>query len=70
MKIPELFNDDGHEDTYGIVPDDDIILSKPWSPKYRNDYRIEPIAVGKKRFQTEDNSMMLDIVREEGIEIN
>ena len=50
--------------------DDDVILSKPWSPKYRNDYRIEPVAVGKKRFQTEDNSMMQEIVRQEGIEIN
>jgi predicted nucleotidyltransferase len=50
--------------------DDDVILSKPWSPKYRNDYRIEPVAVGRKRFQTEDNSIMLELVRQEGIEIN
>jgi len=49
--------------------DDDVILSKPWSPKYRNDYRIEPVAIGKKRFQAEDDSMMLEIVRHEGIEI-
>ncbi len=70
MKIPELSNDDGHKGTCGILPDDDVILSKPWSPKYRNDYRIEPVAVGKKRFKTDDNSLILDIVREEGIEIN
>ena len=50
--------------------DDDAILSKPWSPKYRTDYRIEPVAVGTKRFQTEDNSIMLEIFRQEGIEIN
>ena len=50
--------------------DDDVMLSKPWSPKYRNDYRIEPVAIGKKRFQTEDNSIMLEVVRREGIEIN
>ncbi|MEI7981111.1 MAG: nucleotidyltransferase domain-containing protein [Bacteroidota bacterium] len=50
--------------------DDDAILSKPWSPKYRNDYRIEPVAVGKKRFQTRDNSMILEVVQQEGIEIN
>ncbi|MEI7727480.1 MAG: nucleotidyltransferase domain-containing protein [Bacteroidota bacterium] len=50
--------------------DDDLILSKPWSPKYRNDYRIEPVAIGKKRFQTDDNSIMLEVVRREGIEIN
>ena len=50
--------------------DDDIILSKPWSPKYRHDYRIEPVAVGKKLFQTADNSMILEVVQQEGIEIN
>ncbi|MCX6250957.1 MAG: nucleotidyltransferase domain-containing protein [Bacteroidetes bacterium] len=50
--------------------DDDLILSEPWSPKYRNDYRIEPVAIGKKRFQTEDYSMVLEVVRQEGIEIN
>jgi hypothetical protein len=50
--------------------DDDVILSKPWSPKLRNDYRIEPVAIGKKIFQAEDNSMMLEVVRQEGIEIN
>ena len=49
--------------------DDDVILSKPWSPKIRNDYRIEPVAIGKKRFQTEDNSIMLEVVRQEGIEV-
>jgi predicted nucleotidyltransferase len=50
--------------------DDDAILSKPWSPKYRKDYRIEPVAIGKKRFHTEDDSMILEVVRQEGIEIN
>ena len=49
--------------------DDDVILSKPWSPKYRQDYRIEPVAFGKKRFQTEDESVILEVVRREGLEI-
>jgi predicted nucleotidyltransferase len=49
--------------------DDDMILSKPWSPKYRHDYRIEPVILGKKRFQSDLNSILLNIVSEEGIEI-
>lgn len=50
--------------------DDDMILSKPWSPKYRNDYRIEPIAIGRKRFLSDDNSIILEEVRKEGLEIS
>jgi predicted nucleotidyltransferase len=50
--------------------DDDLILSKPWSPKFRVDYRIEPIAIGKKRFQTDDSSPIIEIVKKEGLEIN
>ena len=50
--------------------DDDVILSQPWSPKYRKDYRIEPVAIGRNRFQTDDNSIILEIVRKEGLEIN
>jgi uncharacterized protein len=49
--------------------DDDAILSKPWSPKLRQDYRIEPIAVGLKKFQTDYVSPIIQIVRKEGIEI-
>jgi predicted nucleotidyltransferase len=50
--------------------DDDLILSKPWSPKYRLDYRIEPIAIGLKRFNSDDNSLILEVVKNEGLEIN
>ena len=50
--------------------DDDAVLSKPWSPKYRKDYRIEPVAIGRKRFQTDENSIILEVVRQEGLEIN
>ena len=50
--------------------DDDAVLSKPWSPKFRKDYRIEPIAIGKRRFQTDENSIILDVVRKEGVEID
>ncbi len=50
--------------------DDDIVLSKPWSPKYRLDYRIEPVAIGLQRFNTDDSSLILEVVRNEGLEIN
>lgn len=50
--------------------EDDAILSRPWSPKYRSDFRIEPVAMGLKRFKTDDNSIILEVVRKEGIEID
>lgn len=50
--------------------DDDVVLSKPWSPKYRQDYRIEPVAIGRKQFQSDTNSIILEVVRNEGLEIN
>ena len=50
--------------------DDDKILSEPWSPKYRTDHRIEPVAIGEKRFSTDKDSIILEIVRKEGVEID
>jgi len=50
--------------------DDDLVLSKPWSPKYRFDYRIEPVAIGSKRFKTDDSSIILEVVKNEGLEID
>lgn len=48
---------------------DDIILSKPWLYTTQIDSRIEPYAVGLKRFQTDQVSQLLEIVRREGIRI-
>lgn len=48
---------------------DDVILSKPWSPKFRNDYRIEPIAIGTKRFKTDNISPIVELAKQEGIRI-
>jgi predicted nucleotidyltransferase len=48
---------------------DDIILSKPWLPKFRNDFRIEPIAIGTKRFETDDVSPLIELAKHEGIRI-
>ena len=49
--------------------DDDYILSKPWLPKYINDFRIEPISIGTKRFHTDDVSPIIQTARHEGIRI-
>lgn len=49
--------------------DDDLVLSKPWSPKLRPDLRIEPLAVGAKRFETDDTSPIIEVVRKEGLQI-
>jgi predicted nucleotidyltransferase len=48
---------------------DDVILSKPWLPKFRNDFRIEPIAIGTKRFETDDISPIIELAKQEGIRI-
>lgn len=49
--------------------DDDYVLSKPWLPKYRNDFRIEPISIGSKRFETDDVSPIIQIAKQEGVRI-
>jgi uncharacterized protein len=48
---------------------DDLILSEPWLPKYRHDFRIEPIAIGSKRFETDEGSPIIEIAKKEGIKI-
>ncbi|MCK4343937.1 MAG: nucleotidyltransferase domain-containing protein [Bacteroidales bacterium] len=49
--------------------DDDYVLSKPWVYTTKVDHRIEPFAVGLKRFQTDNVSPILELVRQEGIEV-
>jgi len=49
--------------------DDDIILSSPWLFASKIDHRIEPIAVGKKKFRIDQGSPLLETVRQTGIEI-
>lgn len=49
--------------------DDDRILSTPWSPKIRFDYRIEPVAIGTKQFQEDDATPIIQIVKKEGLSI-
>ena len=48
---------------------DDRILAKPWSLSLRVDHRIEPYPVGTKQFLSDDVSPLIEIVKQEGIEI-
>jgi predicted nucleotidyltransferase len=49
--------------------DDDYILAKPWLYTNKVDYRIEPLAIGLKRFANDDTSPIIELVRQTGIEI-
>src|SRR5665647_1158192 len=49
--------------------DDDYILAKPWLYTNKVDYRIEPIAIGLKRFNSDNSSPILEVIRQTGIEI-
>ena len=47
----------------------DNYASALWLSTRKASYKIEPIAVGQKRFETDDKSPLIEIVRQEGIEI-
>ena len=49
--------------------DDDYILAKPWIYSAKVDPRIEPISIGLLRFNTDDTSPIIELVRQTGIEI-
>ena len=48
---------------------DDKLIGKTWRLTTKVDSRIEPFIVGTKRFLIDDYSPLLEIVRQEGIEI-
>ncbi|MBI9039115.1 MAG: nucleotidyltransferase domain-containing protein [Bacteroidales bacterium] len=48
----------------------DKLIGKTWRLTTEVDSRIEPYIVGKKRFLTDEYSPLLEIVRQEGIEID
>jgi len=58
MLVSELFD-----------TDDDYVLSKPWLYSTKIDHRIEPISVGLHRFNSDDASPIIELVRQTGIEI-
>ena len=45
------------------------IKSLPWSLALREDFRIEPYAVGSKTFRNDDVNPLIQIVKKEGIEL-
>jgi predicted nucleotidyltransferase len=49
--------------------DDDYIVSKPWLYTTDIDHRIEPYSVGLKKFESGEFSPILDVIEQEGIEI-
>ena len=49
--------------------DDDYVLAKPWIYSAKVDPRIEPISVGLLRFNNDDTSPIIELVRQTGIEI-
>ena len=49
--------------------DDDRILSRPWIYTVKASPRIEPIAVGAKRFFEDSGSPLIELVKSEGVEI-
>ena len=40
-----------------------------WFSANKIDYRIEPIAIGEKRFETDEYSPLIAIVKQEGVEV-
>jgi len=66
-------HDDSDIDVMIISPDfdkNDIMLkAKAWRLTEKIDLRIEPFSVGSKKFLNDDISPLLQIVRQEGIEI-
>ncbi len=49
--------------------DDDSVLSRPWIYTVKVDPRIEPVAIGSRRFNTDAGSPLIEIVKKEGIKI-
>lgn len=47
----------------------DSCLPAIWLSKTRTDNRIAPLTIGEKRFLTDDVSPIIEVVRQEGIEI-
>jgi predicted nucleotidyltransferase len=40
-----------------------------WLSTRKISYKIEPVAIGQNRYQTDDVSPLIEVVRQEGIEI-
>jgi predicted nucleotidyltransferase len=49
--------------------DTDKFAPVVWLSTKRTNYRIEPVAIGEKRFETDEYSPLIAIVRQEGVEV-
>ena len=49
--------------------DDEKYMGILWSLTKLSDYRIEPLAIGEKRFNSGEYSPIIEIAKKEGIEI-
>ena len=49
---------------------DDQVLASPWLYTTQVDHRIEPYSVGLKKFQSDQDSPLLEIIKKEGIRIS
>ncbi|MBI5731403.1 MAG: nucleotidyltransferase domain-containing protein [Ignavibacteriales bacterium] len=59
MLVSKLFDDDKMK-----------YISKIWHMTKISGFKIEPVAIGLKRFLEDDYSPLIGIVKKEGIEIN
>jgi predicted nucleotidyltransferase len=48
---------------------DDYLAGKIWNLTRKVNSKIEPFLVGKKRFDSSDNSPLIDLVKRTGLEI-
>ncbi len=49
---------------------DDYLTGKIWSLTKKVNSKIEPFLVGKRRFDNNDNSPLIDLVKRTGLEIS
>ncbi len=49
--------------------DDIYSFAKPWRIAAEVDYRLEPVSVVSERFDTDESSPLIAIVKQEGLEI-
>ncbi|NUN09147.1 MAG: hypothetical protein HUU54_08230 [Ignavibacteriaceae bacterium] len=54
---------------YGLVENPDKYAGKIWMIATDLNYRIEPITIGAKRFITDDESPLIEMIKLEGIKI-
>jgi predicted nucleotidyltransferase len=63
-------NDESDIDIMIVTEDeDDYLAGKIWSLTRRVNSKIEPFLVGKRRFNNNEDSSLIDLVKRTGLEI-